>query len=186
MQVDNMHARLYMDMIISQSQRDSMAAYWIAWKRRRHRLDTLLDTACDHLRCLPVHLDLSRTFLSNLAALCRSSPHHSDVAMHTGHAYSVINGNCSVAGAAAITVGAEAPVATETGKGWGGCEDVAGRECRFLGQNCDVMMEAHGALRVLRDMHMQDRDMHTDNLAAQMPGVFVNTVQVSLYSVRSQ
>lgn len=142
-----MHARLYKDMALSPEQRQHMAAYWRQWARARRHLNTLLATACDHLQCLPLHLDLPPPFLSHLSILCQSAAcTHGD------------NASCRAAVAAAA--------------------DTAECVPRFLGQRGDEMSEANGAMDVLRRMHMDDRDMHIDNLAWQMPGVFVNSVQV--------
>ena len=158
MQVDNMHARLYKDMIISSEQRTRMAAYWIQWKRSRRSLDTLLDTACDHLECLPMDLDLPSAFLTHLSTLCCSPQASSHTcAMHDAHELS--------------SVGAGVRVSIKE-------LDVSSCTPQFLGQSGEAMAQGHGAVQVLRDMHMQDRDLYMDNLAAQMPGVFVSSVQV--------
>lgn len=170
MQVDNMHARLYKDMIISSDQRQQMAAYWLQWKRRRRHLDTLVDTACDHLKCLPVHLDLPPTFFSHLSSLCQPphTPHpSSDCSMHDVHAHGNSAGGRDGGGG-------EPPVYL------GKAVDFSGFEPRFLGQDGEQMEHGNGAVQVLRNMSMLDRDMYADNLAAQMPGVFVNSVQVQL------
>lgn len=154
-----MHARLYKDMIISSDQRTRMAAYWIQWKRNRRRLDKLLDSACDHLESLPMDLDLPAAFLTHLSTLCcppEASPQ--DSIMHDAHGFS--SGG----------VGLRASKREL---------DLLGCTTRFLGQSGEDMAQGNGAVQVLRDMHMQDRDLYMDNLAAQMPGVFVSPVQVS-------
>lgn len=159
-----MHARLYKDMILSPKQQRRMAAYWQQWARARRHLDTLLATACDHLQCLPLYLDLPSTFLSHLSCLCRRD----DSTMHGVHA----------SGTAGV-VQQQEPEAAAVGN-LNNLNAAAVADCapRFLGQRGDEMVDANGAMDVLRRMHMLDRDLYIDNLSSQVPGVFVTSVQV--------
>lgn len=166
-----MHVRLYKDMIISPEQRQRMAAYWLQWKRSRRRLDALLDTACEHLECLPVHLDLPPAFISHLSCLCESPQTVSSRKLHDSTMHDV--NTCPASGGSA-DVSREVSPQPLLGK----AVDVLECTPRFLGQSGEDMAQGNGAVQVLRDMHMQDRDLYVDTLGAQMPGVFVNSVQV--------
>lgn len=178
MQVDNMNAKLFTECELSLDQRRAMADHWRKWERRRRTLSTLVDTAHGHLQQLPSHMNLPYSLSSPLAVL--SAPPHSaqrageqptDSHMHDVESEAHNKSKMQVVHASHVDVTPEKITPRSDTP-------------RFLGNDPGAIERATAAMRALRAMHGQDRDMFVENLNSHMPGVLVNVTQVCIASMQ--
>ena len=71
-QVDNMHFKLYKELMPCQEQRERLASFWMRQERLKRQLDGDMSAARAELAALPSHIPLPPKFLSHLNALIAS------------------------------------------------------------------------------------------------------------------
>ena len=74
-EVDNMHARLYKALQLTECQRATLATFWRQWVARRHALDETSAEAIEALSAVPTTLRIPDLVQTQVNALCGEKKH---------------------------------------------------------------------------------------------------------------
>lgn len=162
-----MHVHLYRRMKFSPDQRNSMAALWGTWERRRRSLSASLQSAVTQLRSLPQTLHLPVDAVTHISDLASGRVSRPSVLAFDATAPAV-----AVAAAAAAASGGYAAAAAAAAAA------VAVTVPQLVGASPEAAAAAAGALQCMEAVHDADAEVFVTTVSVSMhPGVLLSTEQ---------